>query len=369
MSKLKSQHPQIQRRYRTPPGTTPGTLIADPNARATEIILITYNAQAVVKQVINEPLAIKSLLTKKQQVVWVHVTGLGDVQKIAAIGELFNLHSLALEDVINTHQRPKVDDYQTHQFIVTYLVTLDSSLKLEQISLFLGKNFVISFSESPVYCFNAIEKRIEKLDSRFRSHGADYLAYALLDAVIDCYFPILETYSLQIDDLEDEVVLAPRANLVAKMHRLKRIFSVLKRDIWMQREMLNSLYRDENPLIQKETSFYFRDCYDHTIQIIELLETQRERCTSLTDIYLSSMANRLNEIMKVLTIISTIFMPLSFLASLWGMNFSPDASKWNMPELRWQWGYLMALGTMAATALSFLTYFWRRKWIKFGGKK
>lgn len=364
MSRMKAATRHSLRRRSSLPGTMPGILIPDPEALATTITVIAYSDTQVITQEIAEPEQLTALMMQ-WPIIWVNVIGLGDVDKISQFGKFFNLHPLALEDTVNTHQRAKVDDYQTHQFIVTHLATLNTTLKLEQISLYLGKNFVVSFLESPIACFKMVETRINRFDNRFRSKGPDYLVYALLDAIIDCYFPVLEFYSEYLDELEDTIILTPNADLIAKMHELKRIFTALKRDIWQQRDMINMLYRETNALIQPETSVYFRDCYDHTIQIIELLETQRERCTSLTDIYLSSMANRLNEIMKVLTIISTVFMPISFLASLWGMNFSSEVSRWNMPELRWQYGYPMALSIMSLIAIAFVSYFIRKKWISF----
>lgn len=363
MAKYKHGTRYLKRRILTP-GMMPGTLIPDPEALNTRIYAIAYNNNEVTKHELEDAVQLKDLIDR-WSVLWINVIGLGDIKKISAIGELFDLHPLAMEDTVNTHQRAKIDDYKTHQFIVTHLATLDTSLKIEQVSIFLGKNFVISFSQSPPACFEMVENRLNKPDNRFRTKGPDYLVYALLDAIIDCYFPVLEGYSDQLDTIEDEVILAPRPDLISKMHELKRVFTIMKRDIWQQRDMLNNIYRETTSFIQQETSIYFRDCYDHTIQIIELLETQRERCTSLTDVYLSSMANRLNEIMKVLTIISTVFMPLGFFTGLWGMNFNHEASPWNMPELTWRYGYPMALTLMFITATGFIVYFWKRKWLSF----
>jgi magnesium transporter len=290
----------------------------------------------------------------------VNVDGLGDVGLIAALGEIFGLHRLALEDVVNTHQRAKVDVFGDHIYIVTREVELTDHVDTDQISLFLGKKFVVTFQERHGDCFGPVRARIRKSDL-FRSHGPDYLAYALLDAVIDQYFPTLEELGERIESLEEEVVLNPKNDLVHRIHETKRELLALRRAIWPARDAINTLIRDINPLISDETRLYLRDCHDHVIQVIDMMETYRELGSDLMDIYLSSLSNRLNAVMKVLTMIATIFMPLSFIVGIYGMNFN-TAYPLNMPELNWRYGYLFVWGVILATSAGMGYFFWKRGW-------
>ncbi|MBI3300790.1 MAG: magnesium/cobalt transporter CorA, partial [Deltaproteobacteria bacterium] len=293
----------------------------------------------MTEQEIRDPQRVRDFLDR-WPVTWVDVEGLGDVETIRTLGEIFGLHRLALEDVINVHQRAKVEQYGEHHFIVTRMVRLGEHLETEQLSLFLGKNFVLTFQEGhPGDCLDLIRERIRQKRGRIRDAGLDYLAYALLDAVVDCYFPILEEYGERLETLEDEILTRPHNGAVARIHEIKRNLLTLRRAIWPQRETFNTLLREEMPLVTDETRLYLRDCYDHTTQIIDLIETYRELGSDLIDVYLSSVSNRTNEIMRVLTVIATIFIPLTFLVGVYGMNFNPASSPWNMPELNWYWGY------------------------------
>ncbi len=365
-----SRAPKAQQRKRrsvwarrTPPGAPPGTLIPDPEAPQPIIRVIAYGPEALTEQDVSSPRQVRDFLST-WPVVWVNVEGLGDATVISQLGDIFGLHRLALEDVINVHQRAKVEQYGEYYFIVTRMVMLHEQLETEQVSLFLGRNFVLTFQEGlPGDCLEAVRNRLRKGQTRIRETKTDYLAYALLDAVVDSYFPILEEYGEQLERLEQELLTRPTTDTVIRIHDIKRDLLTLRRVIWPQREALNMLLRDEVPLITHETQLHLRDCYDHTVQLIDLVETYRELSSDMTDVYLSSISNRTNEIMRVLTVIATIFIPLTFIAGIYGMNFNTEVSPWNMPELKWYWGYPFSLLVMALVALMQLAFFWRRGWI------
>ncbi|HEY9870561.1 MAG TPA: magnesium/cobalt transporter CorA [Candidatus Obscuribacterales bacterium] len=299
-------------------------------------------------------------------VLWVNVEGVRDLNLIAGVGEVFALHHLALEDVSNVHQRAKVELYDHHQFIVLRMVNLKEALETEQLGLFLGKDFVVTFQEeeAPGDPFDRVRERIRINRGSIRSCGADYLMYSLVDAVVDAYFPILEDYGEQLEDLEDEMLTNPTRNCVGKIHKIKRNLLTLRRAIWPLRDALNSLYRDPMPLIMDNTRIYLRDCYDHSIRIIDLLETDRELCSDLMDVYLSSVSNRLNEVMTWLTMISAIFIPPTFIVGVYGMNFNTAVSPWNMPELNWYYGYLFSWLLIVCGMLLFPLLFWFKGWLR-----
>jgi len=350
-------------RRRTPPGTPPGTLIVDPEAPPPTIRILAYGPQDVIEQEVTNPRQVRDFLGK-WPVTWVNVEGLGNADTISQLGEIFGLHRLALEDVINVHQRAKIEQYSEHYFLVTRMAKLQESLETEQLSMFVGRNFVVTFQEGyPGDCLELVRERIRQKRGRIREAGFDYLAYALLDAVVDCYFPVLEEYSERLDILEDAIIARPDRDSVARVHAIKQDLLTLRRILWPQREALNALLRDDTPLLTNETRLYLRDCYDHTVQLIDLLESYRELASDLTDIYLSSVSNRTNEIMRVLTLITTIFIPLSFIAGVYGMNFNPAVSPWNMPELDWYWGYPAVLVLMAIVAIAELLFFRQRGWL------
>jgi magnesium transporter len=268
-----------------------------------------------------------------------------------------------LEDVVNLHQRAKVEDYGDTLFIVGRSVTLDERLETEQVSLFLGKNFVVSFQERPGLCLDPIRQRILQDQGRVRQAGPDYLAYAILDAIVDSYFPVLDQYVERLETLDAQVSNHHPRETMGRIHEMRGELLLLRRAIWPHREALNTLARDPHLLVSDETRVYARDCLDHIVAIVDLTETYREMCSDLRDYFLTVVSARLNEIMKVLTVIATIFMPLTFIAGVYGMNFATDASPWNMPELRWYCGYPFALGLMALTALATIVYFWRKRWL------
>lgn len=351
---------------RAPLGADPGTLIFDPTALQSSVRVTAYSAADLVER---ELLSIDEVADYRQKypVTWVDVEGLGNLALIRKLGQLFGLHLLSLEDVVNVHQRAKVEQYHDHLFIVAHMpVRGGERFETEQLSLFLGKDFVVSFQEGkPGDPLAPVRDRIRSKDSQIRSEGADYLAYALLDASIDAYFPLLEVFGERLEAIEDRVLTTHDQRILGRIHNIKRDLLGLRRILWPHRDALSSLTRGGSSLIRSETGIYFRDCYDHVVRIIELLETYREVGSDLTDLYLTGLSNRTNEIMKVLTIISTIFIPLSFISGVYGMNFNTGTSPWNMPELDWRYGYPFALTLMATVAIGFLTFFLRRGWINF----
>jgi magnesium transporter len=343
-------------------GDVPGSLHVDPEAPPPVIRVIAYGPDGCDEQEIADLESLQEVL-HKSPVTWVNVDGLGSADIIRKLGEIFRIHPLALEDVVNVHQRAKVEQYAEQLFIVMRMVALGEHLETEQLSMFLGRGCVLTFQERPGDCLDPVRERIRKGTGRIRKAPADYLAYAILDAVIDSYFPLLEEYGERLEALEERVIAQPDAQTIASIHTAKRELLVLRRAVWPQREAISALLREEQELITDSTRVYLRDCYDHVIQIIDMLETFREICSGLLDAYQSSVSNRMNEVMKVLTIIATIFIPLGFIAGVYGMNFNPEKSPLNMPELSWFWGYPFALGLMAAIAVVMLLFFWRRGWL------
>jgi len=356
----------VQRKRRAPPGAAPGTLVADPSAVAPRVHLLAYGPDGIEERDVS---AVNDLEISigKWPVNWINVDGLADLELIRRLGETFGIHDLALEDVVNVHQRPKVEEFAEHLFIVTRMVQGGRPATKEQLSIFLGERFLLTFQEIPGDCFEPIRGRLRSGRGQIRNRQADYLAYALLDAVIDGYFPVLEECGERLEVMEGQVTTQSSSIRVAEIYEIKHELLLLRQAIWPQREMVNALTRESSLNVTDQTRLYLRDCYDHTIQLIDIVETYREIATGLVDVYLSSVSARLNEIMKVLTIIATIFMPLGFIAGLYGMNFDGGISPWNMPELRWYWGYPMILGLMTAAAFGMLYYFYRKGWI-LGGR-
>jgi magnesium transporter len=293
-------------------------------------------------------------------VTWINIEGLHRIDVIEKLGTHFGFHPLVLEDIVNTDQRPKIEDFVTYLFLVLKRLSYDTGaheVVSEQISLVLGSNFLLSFQEAPGDDFEPIRERIRSSKGRVRQMGVDYLAYTLIDAIIDNYFLLLEQIGDRIEAVEDVLVANPRPETLQTLHTLKREMIVLRKSIWPLREVINRLERWETPLIQKATTIYLRDVYDHTIQVIDAVETYRDMLSGMLDIYLSSVSNRMNEVMKVLTIISTIFIPLTFIAGIYGMNF-------NMPELQWPWIYPYAFYVvLLAIGVLMITYFRRKKWL------
>lgn len=348
------------------PGSAPGTMISPVAAMSPVIDILAFGPDRFVEST-DAKLGDIATTRLEHPVTWVNVTGLGNAELIADIGDLFGLHRLAMEDVLNIHQRPKVEEFDSHIFLVTRIIHDEGALDTEQVSIFLGSDYVLSFQERVGDCLDPLRDRVRRGKGRVRFGGPDYLAYSIIDAVLDDYFPILERYGEKLEALETDVIYHPDSEHIAALHDMKRSLLTLRRSIWPHREMVNSVIRDENPLISAETRVYLRDTYDHSIQLMDVVETYREIASGLVDVYMSSVSAKLNEIMKVLTIIATIFMPLGFLASLYGMNFDRSASPWNMPELGWRLGYPFSLLLMSGAAIGMLIYFRRKGWL--GGRR
>lgn len=347
---------------RSLPGSAPGTLVVDPDAPKPVIRVMAYGPDRLFEDTIEDVQLIRPLLAE-WPVTWINVAGLGDLGVIRQLGEIFGIHRLALEDVINVHQRPKVEQYQSYCYIVSRGAHDVSAHRSEQVSIFLGRNFVLSFQEKADRRFDPVIERIREGEGASRTAGPDHLAYAIIDAIIDGYFPVLERFGELLEFLEDAIVENPSRSAMEQIHELRRGLLALRRAAWPMRESLGMLYRDPNPLIDDEERLYLRDSYDHTVQIIDLLENYRDVASGLMEMYLSSISNRTNEIMKVLTIISSIFIPLTLISGIYGMNFDAGASPWNMPELKWRFGYPFALGLMGAVALASWCIFRAKGWV------
>lgn len=341
--------------------------MVDPSAPQPRIRVIGYSAEHY-EQLDDASLEQVGGMLNRYRVVWVDVEGLGNAQLIEQLGELFQLHRLALEDVVNVHQRAKVEDYGNWLYYVTPMVVANGGDKFftEQVSLFLNDRVVLTFQEGkPGDVFDAVRARLQS-GTKIRTLGGDYLAYSIIDAVIDGYFPVLERYGEKLDVLEDAMLANGRPiKLIDELHDVRHDLRHLRRAIWPQREAMASLLRESQPFITAETRVYLRDCYDHAVQLIDLTETFRELSADLRDLYMSAASNRINETMRVLTIISTIFIPLTFIAGVYGMNFDPDSSPLNMPELRWYYGYPATLAFMLVTTALMIYWFVQKRWISF----
>lgn len=341
-----------------PPGTAPGTLTADDTTptRPLKLRLLQYDAVTLNEREDISPAACKASLASGA-ITWIHAYGHASPDLLSKLGETFGLHPLALEDVLNTGQRPKLENYEHQLFAIMSLPAWHGpKLTITQVSLFFGRNYVISFYNGDHDPFEPVRKRLRGSGVRIRERGADYLFYALLDIIIDQGFPVLETLGEWIEDLEDELLGKPSRETLAHIHELKRDLLLLRRMLWPQREMVNQLLREDQSLVQESTRPYLRDCYDHMVQIMDLFETYRDMTAGMMDIYLSSVSNRLNEVMRVLTVIATIFIPPTFLVGVYGMNFS------GMPELHWRYGYPLAWLIILAMMGGMLMYFKRKEW-------
>jgi len=349
-----------------PPGTSPGTLQHRERVKGAplKILLTDYTASEFTEQVLVHPEESRAFLDR-DTVTWIHVQGDAEADTLRQLGAIFGLHHLALEDVINTGQRPKLDDYGEQIFAIMahpVIVSGFCSLQMQQLSIFVGQDFIVSFHPGATDPFAPVRNRLRDHVGRIRERGPDYLLYALLDLVIDEGFPILEVLGDEIEQLEERLLDSPTRELLPQLHHIKRTMLVLRRMLWPQREVLNSLVRDESGLIAEQNQVYYRDCYDHTIQIMDLIETYRDMVSGLLDIYLSSVSYHLNEIMRVLTMIATIFIPLTFIVGIYGMNFDIAQSPWAMPELHWYFGYPLVWLAMLGVVIGMVIYFKRKKW-------
>ncbi len=347
------------------PGTLPGALNIPDDALPTELYLIDYSSSAVHTATIDHPRECE-VLCRPKSVTWLDARGLGSEATLLQIGQTFDLHPLMLEDIVNVPHRPKVDFYDDKILIIMQMVQpkkTGSGVGSEQVSFVMGNDFLVTFQEEPEWdSFNPVRDRIQRGTGTIRAQGADYLAYALMDTIVDSFFPVLEAMGETLEDLEEEVVANPTNATIKKIHRMRRALMKLRRYIWPQRSVINSLIRDSDALISQEVRVYLQDVYDHIVQVVDIIENYREIASSLMDVYLSSINNRMNEVMKLLTVISSIFIPLTFIAGVYGMNFNTERSPFNMPELEWYWGYVICLAVMALIAILQIYFFWKRGW-------
>jgi magnesium transporter len=342
-------------------GLSPGTLmyVGDKKVEKSRITVIDYDASAFLEK---EVASVEECFPFKETstVTWINIDGVQDARVIEALGTRFDIHPLVLEDIMTTTQRPKVEDLGTAVFVVLRMIECErdgSDMRADQLSLILGPNYVLSFQETPGDCLGPVRERIRGGKGRIRKLGPDYLAYAIVDAVVDNYFFVLEKIGEKIDALEDKLVVEPARELLQEIHTLRREMIGLRKSVWPLREVLSGLERMETPLIRKSTGVFLRDVYDHAIQVVDTVESLREILTSMVETYMSSVSNRMNEIMKVLTIISTIFIPITFLVGLYGMNFK------NMPEIGWRWGYAFVWLLIIGAVVTMFAFFRRKKWL------
>lgn len=348
---------------RPPVGASPGTLIADPAARRSELRLTLISPEKF-KTIENASLDDLSTHCDRWPIVWLDCTGLANIALIEEIGRIFNLHPLALEDVVSTGQRPKVDFFEDHAFVAMRMIDDVTAHRYEQIAVFFGANFVVTFQEREGDPFDPVRKRVASSEpNRLRARGADYLAYALIDAIVDSYFPPIEAASEQVDGIEDQMLNTTHKHQMRQLHELRRDANVLKGVLWPMRDALATLIRNDVPYVKAETKVFLNDTLDHSLRLIELVENQRDMLTGLIEMHLSLTQARTNDVISYLTIVSVIFMPLTFLVGVWGMNFDPDTSPWNMPELKAYYGYPAALLFMGVVAVALVAFFKWKKWL------
>jgi magnesium transporter len=353
--------PKSSRRMARKVGMPPGSLVytGEKGHLPAKITITRYNENEIVERHF-DAFAECQLVGDPGEVTWINVSGISKVTDLEKVGECFKIHPLVLEDILEVGQRPKVEDYDDYLYIVLNSirpVAEGEELVAEEVSLVLGPHYLLSFYAGDDDIYAPVRERLLQAKGRIRKLGADYLAYSLIDLVVDNYFVELEKFGDQVESLEDAVVAQPSPQTLRDVHRFKNDMIMLRKSLWPLREVIARLERRESPLISENLGNYFRDVYDHTIIAIDTVETYRDILSGMLDIYLSSMSNRLNSIMKVLTIIATIFMPLTFITSLYGMNFK------HMPELQWEYGYFMVLGLVVIIAVSMLEYFRRKRWI------
>jgi magnesium transporter len=344
-----------------PVGASPGTVMYIGEERTEQVVItkIDYNANGAA-----EPCIVRasecSPATQPGGVSWYTVDGVHDADILRTIGSQYNLHPLVLEDIANTRQRPKIEDFDDYIFIAMKMVTYNQETKeldAEHVSLIIGSGYVLAFLENEGDVFEPVRQRIQSGKGRIRKLQTDYLAYALMDAIVDNYFSVLEQLSEQIDHVEEEVVEAPTMQTLKTVHMLKQELIFLRRCVWPMREVVNTLLRDESDLVRDDTKLFLRDLYDHAIHVIDTVETLRDIVAGMLEVYLSSVSNKLNQVMKVLTVMSSIFIPLTFVAGVYGMNFQ------YMPELQWKYGYPAAMLGMLTVALGLLGLFRKKEWL------
>jgi magnesium transporter len=360
-SKIKKKRLRFTKRMSHKVAKPPGALIhvGEKKTETVKIDLIRYNEKLFEEKKMDDPY--EDLSEKDfKGVSWLNVSGIHEVETIEKIGINLDLHPLIIEDILNTSHRPKQEDLGHYLFIVLKMLYYDKTeqeVKSEHVSFILGANFVVTFQEQEGDVFNPIRERLKNIRGKIRKKGPDYLLYALMDTVVDNYFLVLEALGEEIEGLEDRLLEKPDPEILHIVHKLKREMIYMRRAVWPLRELINGLLKSESKLIEENTNIFLRDVYDHTIQVIETADTYRDMVSGLQDLYLSSVSNKMNEVMKVLTIIATIFIPLTFIAGIYGMNFE------FMPELKWKMGYFFIWGVMVALVAVMVIYFKRKKWL------
>ncbi|MGM0505780.1 MAG: magnesium/cobalt transporter CorA [Bacteroidota bacterium] len=368
-SKLKSLILPEIKGARKAPGEKPGTIVHTGERRMETMRMTVHDFDHEHYDVIPIQRIERSetYLTDPSK-TWIEVRGLHDIESLKTVWDYFGLHPLIQEDIVSTSQRPKVEHYDNTIFVVMRLLipqTNDAGervLHSEQMSLVLGKNYVLSFQESDHDFFDPIYRRLQQETTRLRRFGPDYLLYALMDTVVDYYFQVLDLIGEEIEEVEESLLEDPQDEDLARIHTLRRDVIYLRKSVWSLRDGINTLIRDDSPLIAEEVKIFVRDVYDHLVQVIDSIETSREMIMGMFDMYMSFVSNKMNEVMKVLTIIATIFIPLTFIAGIYGMNFDPEASPWNMPELGWVYGYPFSLALMVILTIVMVIYFRRKGW-------
>jgi len=352
------------RKQNPPPGSRPGTLVIPPGSPPPQIHVYQYTAEELVERPIGQVDELAAVAAS-DKTTWVDVRGLGDEEVLWRIAELFGIDALSLEDAVNLPQRAKSEARDRHQVIIARLpiLTEDGGVDTPQVCLLLGKRHLITFQETSLGAFDPVRERLRSGIGPIRTMGADYLAYALIDTLIDRYYPPAEQLSHELEDLEDEIAERDNPEAMGRLHDIRRQLVILRRVGWPQREAITSLIRDQTPFVTDEVRSYLRDTQDHIAQIVELMDSCREMTVSLMDIHLSAVSQRTNEVMKVLTIVASVFIPLTFIAGIYGMNFE------HMPELHRQNAYPMVIATMAVVAALMLAYFWYRGWIGRGRRR
>jgi magnesium transporter len=360
--KQPARHPKHRQKPRRSAkvGLPPGTIQSDPTAETTKIRAFCYSPDAMEEVDITRPSQIVPLI-KRWPNVWIDIAGLGSTPTITEVGHVLQLHPLAVEDSVHVHQRAKVDDFGDHLFIVARMSNPGEKHITEQCSFFLRTGMVVTFQERLGDSWGGIRERLRVGRGPLRSQGVDYLTYLLLDAIVDSYFPTLEAIGDRLDEYDERLAGNDLTQNFQQLHDTRHELLSLRRAIRPHRDMVNELVRDDCPFVKPETRVFLRDCYDHVIQLLDMVESYRELTADLREFQMSLVGNRMNEIMKVLTVISTLFMPLSFIVGLYGMNFNTDYA-WNMPELNWRWGYLFSLSLMFASIAGMLLFFRRRGW-------
>jgi len=359
--------PRIFKRHFTKPGAAPGTLAPSPTAVTPRVHAFVFDANSISEIDVN-PDSECVYMPPGQSVVWIDVQGLGDVPLIEHLAEQFKLHPLLVADIINIGQRPKVEEYDDILFVIMRMVTPDGtdSTKWEQVSLVIGPRFVLSFQETYGDCLNPIRERLRTGKKALRASGSDYLGCMIIDGVVDGYFPILEHFGDHLEDIETRVIDKPDSDVLGDVYSIKRDLMTFRRAAWPLRDALNQLLRDGHPILTDGVRPYLRDSADHVMQVVDVIENYRELAGSFVDVYLSSVSNRTNEVMRVLTVIATIFIPLTFLAGVYGMNFDTHHPA-NMPELHWRYGYAIFWAICFAVGFGLIGAFWKLGWLRRSG--